>query len=1138
MVVLSFKSFLLVTILSAVTIASPIESRSPNPNFSLLPRALPIGTCDPTTPCPNGACCGSNGLCGYSPTECGTGCLFNCDAKAACGQYGKPGSQTCPLNVCCSEFGIQQSKTNKCHRFCGSTSDFCDKGCQSAFGSCGDAPQPSCSSSGVDKRTVGYYESWSSTRKCQSVQPEDLNLAGFTHVNFAFAFFDPITFQISPMDDNSATLYHRFTALKDKYNGLQAYISVGGWSFTDPGPTRQAFSSMASTAENRQKFISGALSFMNTYGFDGVDLDWEYPGADDRGGVAADTANFVLLVQEMKQSFGSKGLTVTLPTSFWYLQHFDVKAMQEHVDWFNLMSYDLHGTWDADSQFVGPYIAPHTNLTEIDLGLGLLWRAGVAASKVVLGQGWYGRSFTLKDSSCNTPNGVCQFSGGANAGPCSGTAGILDLREITDIITEKNLNPVWDKTAGVKWINWDSNQWVSYDDDDTFAQKKASEFAKKRCLGGMMVWAIDQKDQSASGNNLASGVTQAQQDSAKQASADQAAKLSCYTTDCNKSCKKGTNKVTQMNGQPGQLSTNDRCSSGQYRTLCCNDGTTTGTCQWRGYRGVGLSCISGCADGETELVTDTNNHSGKKDQTCNGGLQSYCCSGFKAPPTKSDLEAQAADAAKDAAEAAAEQLALDVAAKAFCRIAVPALLAPLELIEDLIPIFGWIADAAEIAATPALITLCTKEIEKSGKAEFKVFGKKQSLTLDKKTEPVSTRPPSSSHSPMPTSSAQCKRADDGNCGRPQRNGPDIYESIDSTTIYPAATTSTCHGLGVQPGGIKPWIQACLHYSSVINNQPGYKTLTCPLESRADPGRPWRNRWYDDHNAEWRKGWMRSHGADCEADEYPPAAFNQGSLQPQQYIRFNPGSQNAGAGSIFGLRFCRFDANGKLPEDRLNVRYVSDRVVAGLKRSVYHYTARTTRSKVVIDFDSDVVDSDGVAGLHDNPCWPENLVLDPGFALLTNDPYYLGHVAEARYGKRNYGGLIPQDVLDSAAAEGHFSQAGYEKRDGGSHDLNPDDWVFNDGNRTRRLTDIELQEKLGILRCSTPNCNEEMRALGIETAIVVQPTVTAPSNQMVAATTTQLAASVTATWASAVASAGSDIRGMVVQPKATGYVETR
>lgn len=83
-----------------------------------------------------------------------------------------------------------------------------------------------------------------------------------------------MTFQVAPMDDNSATLYSRFTSLKDKYSGLQTWISIGGWSFTDPGPTRQAFSSMASTAANRQKFIDGALSFMKTYGFDGVDLDW------------------------------------------------------------------------------------------------------------------------------------------------------------------------------------------------------------------------------------------------------------------------------------------------------------------------------------------------------------------------------------------------------------------------------------------------------------------------------------------------------------------------------------------------------------------------------------------------------------------------------------------------------------------------------------------------------------------------------------------------------------------------------------------------------------------------------------------------------------------------------------------------
>lgn len=101
---------------------------------------------------------------------------------------------------------------------------------------------------------------------------------------------------------------------------------------------------MSSTAANRAAFINGAIKFMDTYGFDGVDLDWEYPAAEDRGGLAADFENYVTLLQEMRSSFGSKyGLTITIPTSYWYLQHFDVANLQDSVDWFNFMSYDLHG---------------------------------------------------------------------------------------------------------------------------------------------------------------------------------------------------------------------------------------------------------------------------------------------------------------------------------------------------------------------------------------------------------------------------------------------------------------------------------------------------------------------------------------------------------------------------------------------------------------------------------------------------------------------------------------------------------------------------------------------------------------------------------------------------------------------------
>lgn len=52
------------------------------------------------------------------------------------------------------------------------------------------------------------------------------------------------------------------------------------------------------------------------------------------------------LRQALKKANPEYGVSVTLPISFWYLQHFDIKALQQSVDWFNIMSYDLHGSWD------------------------------------------------------------------------------------------------------------------------------------------------------------------------------------------------------------------------------------------------------------------------------------------------------------------------------------------------------------------------------------------------------------------------------------------------------------------------------------------------------------------------------------------------------------------------------------------------------------------------------------------------------------------------------------------------------------------------------------------------------------------------------------------------------------------------
>jgi chitinase len=77
------------------------------------------------------------------------------------------------------------------------------------------------------------------------------------------------------MDSGDVVLYKRFTGLKNLYPGLQTWISIGGWSMNDPDqPTATTFSDLASSESAQKKFFESLLSFLETYGFDGVDFDW------------------------------------------------------------------------------------------------------------------------------------------------------------------------------------------------------------------------------------------------------------------------------------------------------------------------------------------------------------------------------------------------------------------------------------------------------------------------------------------------------------------------------------------------------------------------------------------------------------------------------------------------------------------------------------------------------------------------------------------------------------------------------------------------------------------------------------------------------------------------------------------------
>ena len=84
----------------------------------------------------------------------------------------------------------------------------------------------------------------------------------------------------------------------------------------DPGPYRTTFSDLAASTTAQDAFFESLITFMIRHNFDGVDIDWEYPAADDRGGIAADYDNFVTLVRRLRERLNqtgrSYGVSITL----------------------------------------------------------------------------------------------------------------------------------------------------------------------------------------------------------------------------------------------------------------------------------------------------------------------------------------------------------------------------------------------------------------------------------------------------------------------------------------------------------------------------------------------------------------------------------------------------------------------------------------------------------------------------------------------------------------------------------------------------------------------------------------------------------------------------------------------------------
>lgn len=349
------------------------------------------------------------------------------------------------------------------------------------------------------KLVVCYFASWSTLRQgAAKFLPENIDPNLCSHINYAFASLSDETLTIVPSSqfiDIESRFYAHTVKLKEQNEKLKVLLSLGGWE--DSGGDK--YSQMVSKPQNRRNFVKQAVSFLNKYKFDGLDLDWEFPvcwKADCASGNPDDRENLVYLTQELRLAFDEVSpsllLTVALSGSEYIADRaYNIATMTKYVDFLNVMSYNLHGSWENAT---GHHSEIHEHSNSVSDGhsvssiMEYYVRKGSPPEKLMMGIPLYGRSFTLTNPN---DNGIgAQISGPGRPGVYTKENGLLAYFEICDRIKNDNWKVRRDLKAGPYAFHGD--QWVGY--DDQISAKEKAFLIMKKGYGGAVFWDISLDD--------------------------------------------------------------------------------------------------------------------------------------------------------------------------------------------------------------------------------------------------------------------------------------------------------------------------------------------------------------------------------------------------------------------------------------------------------------------------------------------------------------------------------------------------------------------------------------------------------------------------------------------------------------------
>uniref|UniRef100_A0A1B0D7M5 Chitinase n=1 Tax=Phlebotomus papatasi TaxID=29031 RepID=A0A1B0D7M5_PHLPP len=346
-------------------------------------------------------------------------------------------------------------------------------------------------------KMVCYFTNWAWYRRgLGKYVPEDIDTNLCTHVVYGFAVLDYSELILRTHDswaDIDNKFYERVSGMKKR--GVKVSLALGGWNDSQG----DKYSRLVRSPASRKKFIEHALLFIDKYGFEGLDLDWEYPvcwQVDCKKGYPDEKQGFADLVRELSEAFKPKGYllsTAVSPSKMVIDAGYDVPTLARYFDWIAVMTYDFHGQWDKQTGHVAPlYYHPEDEVPHFNANFSLhYWiEKGAPARKIVMGMPLYGQSFTLADAKNNGLN--AKAPGPGQAGEFTKAAGFLAYYEICDRIKNRGWHVVKDEQGRMGPYAYHGNQWVSFDDQETL--KRKAQLVRSMDLGGGMIWALDLDD--------------------------------------------------------------------------------------------------------------------------------------------------------------------------------------------------------------------------------------------------------------------------------------------------------------------------------------------------------------------------------------------------------------------------------------------------------------------------------------------------------------------------------------------------------------------------------------------------------------------------------------------------------------------